>query len=186
MTDAWQRYQQWLVHLTDLDLFLDVSRMPVEESDVIRLADSFERAFEAMEALEAGSIANPDENRMVGHYWLRDPQRAPSPEISEAIARAWRRSSASPPIFTREGSARPRPNVSPICWRSASAARRWAPVRCGGPGAGSAAAPDPLHRQHRPGRHRPGLGRPGGTPEQHPGDRHQQIRRHAGTAQRHA
>ena len=86
MTNAWQRYQQWLVHLPDLDLFLDVSRMPVEEADVNRLAEPFDRAFTAMEALEAGAIANPDEQRMVGHYWLRDPQRAPSPEIREAIS----------------------------------------------------------------------------------------------------
>ena len=27
--------------------------------------------------LEKGAIANPDENRMVGHYWLRAPERAP-------------------------------------------------------------------------------------------------------------
>ena len=29
-----------------------------------------------MAALEAGAIANPDEKRMVGHYWLRAPRRA--------------------------------------------------------------------------------------------------------------
>ncbi|MGL6134438.1 MAG: glucose-6-phosphate isomerase, partial [Prochlorococcaceae cyanobacterium] len=86
MTDAWQRYQQWLVHLRDLDLYLDASRMAVDEADVHRLAEPFDRAFAAMEALEAGAIANPDEQRMVGHYWLRDPQRAPSPEIREAIS----------------------------------------------------------------------------------------------------
>jgi glucose-6-phosphate isomerase len=85
MTDPWQRFQQWLVHLPDLDLFMDVSRMPVEEADVSRLEDAFERAFAAMEALEAGAIANPDEQRMVGHYWLRDPQRAPSSDIGAAI-----------------------------------------------------------------------------------------------------
>jgi glucose-6-phosphate isomerase len=86
MNKTWQRYQDWLVHLPELDLYLDVSRMGVEEADLTRLRGDFERAFDAMEALEAGAIANPDENRMVGHYWLRDPQRAPSPEISEAIS----------------------------------------------------------------------------------------------------
>ncbi|MEO1002830.1 MAG: glucose-6-phosphate isomerase [Cyanobacteria bacterium J06638_7] len=86
MTDPWQRYQQWLVHLPDLDLYLDASRMPVEQADVIRLAAPFEHAFEAMANLEAGAIANPDENRMVGHYWLRDPQRAPTPAIRQAIS----------------------------------------------------------------------------------------------------
>jgi glucose-6-phosphate isomerase len=42
-------------------------------------------AFAAMAELEKGSIANPDEQRMVGHYWLRAAQLAPSPAIAEAI-----------------------------------------------------------------------------------------------------
>src|SRR5438094_238729 len=40
-----------------------------------------EHAFAAMRELEAGAIANPTENRMVGHYWLRNPALAPTPEI---------------------------------------------------------------------------------------------------------
>ena len=36
-------------------------------------------AFADMAALEKGAIANPDEKRMVGHYWLRAPQLAPDP-----------------------------------------------------------------------------------------------------------
>jgi glucose-6-phosphate isomerase len=38
-----------------------------------------------MDALEKGAIANPDEKRMVGHYWLRAPELAPTKEIREAI-----------------------------------------------------------------------------------------------------
>jgi glucose-6-phosphate isomerase len=38
-----------------------------------------------MAGLEAGAIANPDEGRMVGHYWLRNPQLAPTPEIRKEI-----------------------------------------------------------------------------------------------------
>ena len=37
-------------------------------------------AFVAMKDLEKGVIANPDENRMVGHYWLRNPDLAPNEE----------------------------------------------------------------------------------------------------------
>ena len=44
------------------------------------------RALKAMQMLEAGALANPDEGRMVGHYWLRNPQIAPSAEISAEIA----------------------------------------------------------------------------------------------------
>lgn len=43
------------------------------------------KAFDAMDALEAGAIANPDEDRMVGHYWLRNPQLAPTPDLQHEI-----------------------------------------------------------------------------------------------------
>jgi glucose-6-phosphate isomerase len=43
------------------------------------------RAFDEMEALEAGDIANPDEERQVGHYWLRAPERAPTIGQARAI-----------------------------------------------------------------------------------------------------
>jgi glucose-6-phosphate isomerase len=45
----------------------------------------FPAAFEAMRQLERGAIANPDEQRMVGHYWLRDSSLAPTPQIKQAI-----------------------------------------------------------------------------------------------------
>ena len=45
-------------------------------------------AFEAMAALEAGAIANPDEQRQVGHYWLRAPELAPDPAAGEHISAA--------------------------------------------------------------------------------------------------
>ena len=38
-----------------------------------------------MQQLEIGAIANPDENRMVGHYWLRNADLAPSEELTTAI-----------------------------------------------------------------------------------------------------
>lgn len=44
-----------------------------------------QQAYDSMEALEKGAIANPDENRMVGHYWLRAPELAPNPELSQAV-----------------------------------------------------------------------------------------------------
>src|SRR5208283_4112894 len=43
------------------------------------------RAFADMAALERGSIANPSEKRMVGHYWLRAPVLAPTKEIASEI-----------------------------------------------------------------------------------------------------
>src|SRR5256714_5094596 len=38
-----------------------------------------------MRNLEAGGIANPDEKRMVGHYWLRKPLLAPNAELRADI-----------------------------------------------------------------------------------------------------
>ncbi|KAJ0533390.1 putative glucose-6-phosphate isomerase [Helianthus annuus] len=38
----------------------------------------FIKAFKAMEDLEKGAISNPDEGRMVGHYWLRNPKLSPN------------------------------------------------------------------------------------------------------------
>ncbi len=43
------------------------------------------QAHAAMVALEGGAIANPDEGRMVGHYWMRAPERTPTPELRSAI-----------------------------------------------------------------------------------------------------
>jgi len=82
---GWQRFQQYLCHVPALGLTLDVSRMRFEEDFLDRMRPPIERAFEAMDALERGAIANPDEKRMVGHYWLRAPDLAPTPAIAAEI-----------------------------------------------------------------------------------------------------
>ena len=46
------------------------------------------KAFAAMVELEGGAIANPDEGRMVGHYWLRNANLAPTVEIRTDIENA--------------------------------------------------------------------------------------------------
>lgn len=73
----WQRYQDWLYFHDILGLYLDISRIPFDDGLLEQLQPKFSKAFENMAALEAGAIANPDENRMVGHYWLRNPDLAP-------------------------------------------------------------------------------------------------------------
>jgi len=75
--ELWQRYQDWLYFHKDLGLYLDISRMRFSENLVESLQPKFAQAFKDMEALEQGGIANPDEKRRVGHYWLRDPDIAP-------------------------------------------------------------------------------------------------------------
>jgi len=57
----------------------------VEKNDFDNFKEIYSKAFDSLECLENGSIANIDESRQVGHYWLRNPQIAPSQEISESI-----------------------------------------------------------------------------------------------------
>lgn len=85
-TDFWERYQKYLVRYEDLGFSLDVSRMDFSDDFIADMSTDCERAFEAMRALESGEIANPDEGRMVGHYWLRKPELAPTAELQEQIA----------------------------------------------------------------------------------------------------
>jgi glucose-6-phosphate isomerase len=81
----WQRYQDWLYYHEGLVFYLDISRMGFDEAFVETMRPKFEKAFQEMDALEKGAIANPDENRMVGHYWLRDADLAPTPELRQEI-----------------------------------------------------------------------------------------------------
>jgi len=81
----WTRYKAWLYDDPASGFRLDVSRMDLPDDHAERMAPAFAEAFSAMDTLEKGAIANPDENRMVGHYWLRAPELAPSPEIAGAI-----------------------------------------------------------------------------------------------------
>jgi glucose-6-phosphate isomerase len=82
---SWTRFREHCHHYPALGLALDVSRMPFPDDFLASMEPKFAEAFAAMDALEKGAIANPDENRMVGHYWLRAPQLAPTKEIADAI-----------------------------------------------------------------------------------------------------
>jgi glucose-6-phosphate isomerase len=88
--ELWKRFQEYFVVVESLGLRLDVSRMRFDESLFARMARPMADALAAMERLEKGRIANPDENRMVGHYWLRAPELAPTPEIRAGIERCVR------------------------------------------------------------------------------------------------
>jgi len=81
----WKRYQQHLCHCPELGLWLDISRMGFDDGFLQRMEPAIQRAYAEMQALEAGAIANQDEQRMVGHYWLRDAARAPSRELQQEI-----------------------------------------------------------------------------------------------------
>lgn len=82
---SWQRYRALLCSVEPLGMTLDISRMRIGDDFLSRLEPEMQRAFKEMDALEGGAIANPDENRMVGHYWLRAPDKAPTPEMARDI-----------------------------------------------------------------------------------------------------
>ncbi|WP_461564666.1 glucose-6-phosphate isomerase [Synechococcus sp.] len=81
----WQRFCSLLWHNEALGMWLDVSRMQLNKKQLDQLEQPFTKAFEAMNALEAGAIANKDENRQVGHYWLRNAALAPNAETTTHI-----------------------------------------------------------------------------------------------------
>ena len=65
---------------------MDLSRLDFDDAFLPQMAGPMAKALEAMRWVEAGAEANPDEQRMVGYYWLRHPALAPSPELREVIA----------------------------------------------------------------------------------------------------
>ena len=81
----WQRYKADLCRCPSVGMSLDISRMNFDEGLFVRMAPAMARACDAMAALERGTIANPSEQRMVGHYWLRAPQLAPDETIAAQI-----------------------------------------------------------------------------------------------------
>lgn len=82
---SWERYKQYLYYDEKLGLFLDISRMNFSEQYLAEMIEPMQKVYGELELLEKGAIANPDEGRMVGHYWLRHPDLAPSEEITQDI-----------------------------------------------------------------------------------------------------
>ena len=124
----WKRLCDLLWFHDGLGVWLDVSRMRVNAADFERLEPGFKTAFEAMQQLEAGAIANPDEQRQVGHYWLRAPELAPSETVGSHVAteidqiEQFGKDVLSGPLRL------PAANLSPMCSGSASVGA--ASVRC--------------------------------------------------------
>ena len=84
-SSLWQRFQQYFLRYDDLGFSIDISRMKFPDDFLEQMRPKIEKAFAAMRDLEAGGIANPDEERMVGHYWLRKPSLAPNGELRAEI-----------------------------------------------------------------------------------------------------
>lgn len=82
---SWSRFKEYYYENPSLGFGLDISRIPFPAEFLQKMEGPMQKAFADMAALENGAIANPDENRMVGHYWLRNAALAPSDELRDAI-----------------------------------------------------------------------------------------------------
>jgi glucose-6-phosphate isomerase len=85
MSSQWERFNRYFLRYPDLRFSLDISRVHFDEDYLKSMDQAAAKAFKSMEALEQGAIANPDEKRMVGHYWLRAPELAPNDEVRHEI-----------------------------------------------------------------------------------------------------
>lgn len=82
---TFEHYSQTLLRFPDIGFSLDLSRMDIPSGFADQMRAQAEGALADLKKLEAGEIANPDEGRMVGHYWLRNPELAPNEEIKAQI-----------------------------------------------------------------------------------------------------
>ena len=87
--ELWTRYKKYLCEVPSLGLSIDISRMNFPADFFTSMTGKMNNALAAMDKIDAGAYANMDEDfppgRMVGHYWLREPRRAPTPEIRHDI-----------------------------------------------------------------------------------------------------
>jgi glucose-6-phosphate isomerase len=81
----WQRFQERLIFDAQSGFALDTSRLNFDDSYLARMEPKAREGLVAMQRLEAGEVANPDEKRMVGHYWLRAPEMSPTAELRKEI-----------------------------------------------------------------------------------------------------
>lgn len=82
---SWERFKEFYLPFDSIDFALDVSRVDFSDGFLDNMEPKISAAMKAMDELEAGAIANPDEGRMVGHYWLRNAELAPDAATTQEI-----------------------------------------------------------------------------------------------------
>ncbi|MGE3309023.1 MAG: glucose-6-phosphate isomerase [Limisphaerales bacterium] len=73
----WNRFREMYREFPAAGLSMDLSRLGMDRPFLDAMEPPMAKAFVAMKELEGGAIANPDEKRRVGHYWLRNTDLAP-------------------------------------------------------------------------------------------------------------
>ncbi|MBL8727784.1 MAG: glucose-6-phosphate isomerase [Planctomycetes bacterium] len=85
--DRFAHYLRFRSVLEDPFVELDLGLAGLAEADVEALQAPLQGALAAMRRIEEGSLANADEQRMVGHFWLRAPGLAPATDLEQEIVR---------------------------------------------------------------------------------------------------
>ena len=83
--NSWDKFCNYLWFDKKLNIWLDISKINFTNEEIKNLEEKFEDVFSSIKELENGAISNIDENRQVGHYWLRNPSISPSSKIGEEI-----------------------------------------------------------------------------------------------------
>ena len=83
--NSWDKFCNYLWFDKKLNIWLDISKINFTSKEIKNLEDKFIDVFSSIQELENGAISNIDENRQVGHYWLRNPSISPSSKIEEEI-----------------------------------------------------------------------------------------------------
>ena len=81
----WNKFVKYLWFDEDINMWLDISKVLFNEKKITEIERKFKNVYKASKDLEDGSISNVDENRQVGHYWLRNSNIAPDKEIGNQI-----------------------------------------------------------------------------------------------------
>ena len=83
--EKWEQFKSGLYYSAKARLMLDWSGMGLDSDFFESMSVKMQKAFDDMDGLEKGSIANGSEKRMVGHYWLRNADLAPTSELCNEI-----------------------------------------------------------------------------------------------------
>ena len=81
----WKKFSNYLWFNEELNIWIDISKINFNDEDFEAINQKFVNVFNALDELENGAIANIDENRQVGHYWLRNSSIAPNNILKNKI-----------------------------------------------------------------------------------------------------
>ena len=81
----WEKFSNYLWFNDVLKIWLDISKVNFDLKDFKKVENKFNDVYLALDQLEKGAIANKDEKRQVGHYWLRNSSISPNNKIKDII-----------------------------------------------------------------------------------------------------